>query len=145
MNPYFPNTKKRLVKSPKIYLRDSGLLHALLSIEDYEALQGHPQLGASWEGFWIEQIIRQLPDSAEAFYFRTHAGAEMDLVIRLPRGKNIGVEIKYSLSPKLTKSFLEAFNELECQRAYIIYPGKEKYALAVNIFALPAESISEIG
>lgn len=144
LEPFHINTKKRLVKSAKVYLRDSGLLHTLLEISDIDKLQGHPQLGASWEGFWLEQIICLVADNSQAYFYRTHAGAEMDLILVRPGSQIVAVEIKYTASPKITKGFYEAFTEAKCQRGYILYAGNERYNLAKNIVALPVNQVKEI-
>lgn len=142
--PYHINIKKRLVKTPKVYIRDSGLLHALLRIETFEDLQGHPVVGSSWEGFVIEQIANLLPENTLLYFYRTSAGAEIDLVILDRKNKPIAFEIKYSLSPKLEKGFSIAFEDLSCKKGFVIYPGEEYYPLRKNIFALPIKMIPEI-
>ena len=126
--PFFTNGSKRLVKSPKIYVRDSGILHALLGIVQLKDLQGHPIVGASWEGFVIEQIACNLPIGAQLFYYRTQAGTELDLVIE--KGlKRIAVEIKLSTSPQVKKGFWQAIKDIEATDAYIIAPVNQSYAL----------------
>jgi len=142
--PYHINIKKRLTKSQKVYIRDSGLLHAMLRIGSFEDLQGHPVVGNSWEGFVIEQIANFLPENTLLYFYRTLAGAEIDLVILDRRNRPIAFEIKYSLSPKLEKGFSIAFEELSCKKGFVIYPGEEYYPLRKNIFALPIKMISEI-
>lgn len=142
--PYFSNIKKRLTKSPKIYIRDSGILHALLMIGTLDDLQGHPLLGHSWEGFVIEQITGLLPENWEYYFYRTSAGAEIDLVL-LPAGRNpIAVEIKYSSSPKVERGFWNAFEDLKCRRGYVVYPGKESYPIGKNVYTLPLEEVEKI-
>jgi predicted AAA+ superfamily ATPase len=141
--PYRANIKKRLVKSPKLYLRDSGLVHALLHIDSPEALAGSPFLGASWEGFVIEELIRSLPPRSEYFFYRSAAGAEMDFVFTQD-GKTSGVEIKYSLSPKPGKGFWNSFQELSCDRGYIVYPGLERYRVAEKVEVIPVPALSEM-
>jgi predicted AAA+ superfamily ATPase len=126
--PFFTNGSKRLVKSPKIYVRDSGILHALLGIVQLKDLQGHPIVGASWEGFVIEQIACNLPIGAQLFYYRTQAGTELDLVIE--KGlKRIAVEIKLSTSPQVKKGFWQAIKDIEATDAYVIAPVNQSYAL----------------
>ncbi len=142
--PYHTNIKKRLTKSQKIYIRDTGLLHALLRIESFEALQDHPVVGSSWEGFVIEQIANLLPENTPLYFYRTLAAAEIDLVILDRKNQPIAIEIKYSLSPKLEKGFSIAFEDLSCKKGFVIYPGEEYYPLRKNIFALPIKMISEI-
>ncbi len=129
--PWFGNMKKRLVKAPKIYIRDSGLLHALLRIQTTEELQGHPKLGASWEGFVLEQIV-SLIGERDVFYWATHAGAEMDIVVNR-RGKFWGFEIKYADAPKLTKSMVIAKADLDLEHVWVVHPGKAGYRLAPGI------------
>jgi predicted AAA+ superfamily ATPase len=143
IRPYFVNLKKRLVKSPKLYLKDSGLLHTLLSISSLDQLFGHPSSGASWEGFVIEQLLSVLPEDWKWFYYRTHAGAEMDLVLLPPQGKPVGIEIKMSKSPVLGRGFHEAFRDLDCKTGFYIYAGDEYYEMYKNVFALPLTHISE--
>jgi predicted AAA+ superfamily ATPase len=126
--PFFTNGSKRLVKSPKIYVRDSGILHDLLGIVQLKDLQGHPIVGASWEGFVIEQIACNLPIGAHLFYYRTQAGTELDLVIE--KGlKRIAVEIKLSTSPQVKKGFWQAIKDIEATDAYVIAPVNQSYAL----------------
>lgn len=125
--PYAANVKKRLVKAPKIYIRDSGLLHSLLRVHTREDLFGHPQIGVSYEGWVIEQIISSLADKDYHFYFyRTHAGAEVDLLVDTGNSL-IPVEIKRSTSPQKTRGFKQVLADLGCDRGYFIYPGEESY------------------
>lgn len=142
--PFHINIKKRLTKSQKVYIRDSGLLHALLRIESFDDLQGHPVVGRSWEGFIIEQISSLLPENTPIYFYRTSAGAEIDLVIFDKKNRPIGIEIKYSLAPKLDKGFSVAFEDLSCKKGFVIYPGEEYYPLRKNVFALPVKKLSEI-
>ncbi len=135
--PFHTNIKKRLVKTPKMYFRDTGLLHTLLNLRSFEELQSHPVVGASFEGFVIEQIINSMPKEYETFFYRTAAGAEMDLVLVAGGQCKIGLEVKYTLSPKISKSFRNAFADLNAQLGLIIYPGKERFPLDKNIFAYP--------
>lgn len=145
LQPYYANLKKRLVKSPKVYLRDSGLLHALLGITGFDALNGHPSAGASWEGWVIEQVLATMPAHWHSYFYRTSRGAEMDLILfpQLHQAP-IAIEIKYSMTPKPTKGFHIAMDDLGAQRAYVIYPGTEPYPLAANTTALPATQIERI-
>jgi predicted AAA+ superfamily ATPase len=133
IHPWFSNTKKRLVKSPKIYLRDSGLFHALMTINNEEQLFSHNKLGASWEGFALESVIKGIGKRSDELYFwSTHSGAEVDLFWQ-DKGKNFAIEFKYSDSPKLTKSMQSAFEDLSLSRLWIVYPGKERYRLKNGI------------
>jgi predicted AAA+ superfamily ATPase len=142
--PFYANVKKRLIKSPKVYIRDSGLLHTLLHIGVIDDLQGHPSLGSSWEGFVIEQIFSLMPENRETYFYRTNAGAEIDLIILDKKNSPIAIEIKYSLSPGLSRGFWTAFKELSCHRGYVIYPGNESYPIGKNILVLPIEELSNI-
>jgi predicted AAA+ superfamily ATPase len=130
--PYLANVGKRLVKSPKVYLRDSGILHALLGIQTLDDLNGHPVAGLSWEGFVIEQILAALPPLTTAGFYRTAAGAELDLVGEVA-GKRIGFEIKLSTAPTVTKGFWNACEDLGVSRAYVVAPVLESYPLAENV------------
>ena len=119
--PHLENVGKHLAKSPKVYLRDSGVLHALLAIATLRDLQGHPIAGASWEGFVLEQVAASLPSDAQMGFYRTSAGTELDLVIQ--RGaRKIGVEIKFSAAPKPTRGFWQALEDLQIDRAYDVVP-----------------------
>jgi len=125
--PFHVNLKKQLVKSPKVYLRDTGLLHHLLRIYDYEQLLGHPAVGNSWEVFVIEQIIRESPEFSDFFFYRTRSGAEIDLLILRPDGKRWGIEIKFSNAPKVGKGFYHSLEDIQADRGFIITPGSETY------------------
>jgi predicted AAA+ superfamily ATPase len=142
--PYHFSIKKRLIKSQKVYIRDSGLLHALLRIESFDDLQAHPVVGSSWEGFVIEQIAGILPENTPLYFYRTSAGAEIDLVIFDRKNQPLAVEIKYSLSPKPERGFSIAFEDLSCKKGFIVYPGEEYYPLKKDVFALPVKRLSEI-
>ena len=132
LEPYHANLGKRLVKSPKVYVRDSGLLHHLLGIREVNDLLGHPGTGASWEGFVVEQLCGQLDSSSQVSFYRTAAGAELDMVIETG-GKKIGVEIKFSTAPKLTKGFWQACEDVGVDHAYVVAPVREGWALATNV------------
>ena len=138
LRPWHTNSKKRQVKSPKVYIRDSGLLHSLLGIDSYEDLLGHPKQGASWEGYCVEEIIRARP-VAQPYFWATHRGAELDLL--LVRGnRKAGVEIKFSSQPKKTKSMETALAELELTELAVLIPGDENFPLAKTIKAMGIES-----
>ena len=143
LQPWYANVGKRLVKSPKVYIRDSGLLHTLLGIGEREQLEGHPVVGGSWEGFVIEQMLASLPN-ASPFFWRTQAGAELDLLLFL-KGRRIGIEIKRADAPTMTPSMVSAVNDLELHRLLVIYPGSTRYRLGhkVEVMSLP-ESIAEL-
>jgi predicted AAA+ superfamily ATPase len=141
LEPWFENLAKRQVKAPKVYVRDTGLLHALLGLADFNAIEGHPKLGASWEAFAIEQILA-LAGSAPAYYWRTQAGAELDLLLFL-RNRRIGVEIKYAGAPAMTKSMSAALEDLALERLFIVYPGELRFPLAKRVEALPLSACRE--
>ncbi len=125
LQPWFENLGKRQYRAPKVYVRDSGLLHALLSIEEPLELAGHPKHGASWEGFALEQLLT-ITDSRQAFFWGTHSGAELDLLLMLG-GKRYGVEFKCADAPVMTKSLHIALADLKLERAWVVYPGPEHY------------------
>lgn len=139
--PWFENLKKRQVKAPKIYIRDSGILHALLSIPDAVALESHPKLGASWEGFAIEQILSVTGDR-EAYFWGTHGGAELDLLL-FHEGKRIGFEFKYSEKPGTTKSMHVAASDLKLDHLHVVHPGKHTFPLDENITAITLPELLE--
>jgi hypothetical protein len=135
--PWHMNTRKRLVKSPKIYVRDSGLVHALLGIGDLEALLGHPVVGGSWEGLAIESLIAAASNGTEAFFFRTAAGAEIDLLLALPgRRRPWAVEVKRGLAPTLERGFHLACEEVQPERRIVVYSGGERFPMAEGIEAM---------
>ena len=140
--PWHENISKRQVKSPKLYVRDSGLLHALLQIQDRSVLNGHPKVGASWEGFALEQVLRLTGDQ-NAYFWATQSGAELDLFL-LYEGRRIGVEFKFSETPKTTRSMREAIKSLHLERLFIVHPGPETYPLDDNILALSIKDIERI-
>lgn len=133
--PWFENLKKRQVKAPKIYIRDSGVCHALLGLESMEALESHPKLGASWEGFALEQILAVTGDS-NAYFWATHSGAELDLLV-VHRGRRVGFEFKYSENPSTTKSMQIALADLGLDHLYVVYPGQHRIPLTESITASP--------
>ena len=141
LQPYHANMKKRQIKAPKVYIRDSGLSHALLRIKTFEDLLGHPSIGASWEGFVIEQIVSLLPQNSELYFYRTNAGAEIDLLCMDQKNQPLPIEIKYSLSPSVSRGFWNAYEDLSCKRGYVVYPGKEMYPLGKNVSVLPLEML----
>ncbi len=142
--PYFSNLKKRLIKSPKIYLRDTGLLHQLLGISSFFDLSGHHALGASWETYIIEQVAAQLPDWAELFFYRTHDGTEADLVIARAGKAEILVEIKYSTTPKPSRGFHIAADDLDTQRQYIVCPVEKGFPLSEKIQVLSYREVGKL-
>ncbi|MCX7859098.1 MAG: DUF4143 domain-containing protein [Chloroflexus sp.] len=140
--PWFENLSKRQVKSPKIYIRDSGMLHALLRLTTLADVQGHPKLGASWEGFAIEQIITLL-SAQEAYFWATHAGAELDLLVHV-RGKRYGFEITFADAPAITRSMRIALNDVALDHRWVIYPGRQAYALDPRITVLPLADVPQL-
>lgn len=140
--PWFENVGKRLVKAPRIYLRDSGILHHLLGIETRMALLAHPKLGASWEGFVVDQIIRLLGAEHAAYFYRTHAGAELDLFVER-RGKRYGFEIKHADAPGLTKSMRVALDDLRLDRLFVVVPGERGYSLHERVTVVPLLELHE--
>lgn len=143
LQPYMANLGKRLVKSPKIYLRDSGILHALLGVASLDDLAGHPIVGASWEGWVLEQIAQLLEPQWQLSFYRTASGAEMDVVAE--RGKRkIGFEIKFSSAPTPTKGFWSALNDLKPDRTYVVAPIENGYPLAPNVEVAPATELANV-
>lgn len=131
--PHHANVGKRLVKSPKVYVRDSGVVHALLGLEGVEDVLGHPVAGGSWEGFVIENLLSAAPESLRASFYRTAAGAEIDLLLHLPGGALWAIEIKRGLAPKLDKGFHHAREDLQPDRAFIVYSGNERYQKTADV------------
>ncbi len=144
LQPWVANLKKRQVKSPKVYLRDSGLLHSLLRIETQHDLDRHPRLGASWEGFALQNVIERLRlDSRDCFFWATQRGAELDLLYR--KGSRLhGFEFKRASAPTLTKSMRIAFDDLGLKSLVVVHPGKHRYPLAKGIEAVPLDQIQEL-
>ena len=143
LTPYHANLGKRLVKAPKIYVRDSGVLHALLAIPTHDALIDHPIVGASWEGFAVETLINCAPAWASPFYFRTAAGAEIDLLLELPDGKLWAIEIKRSLTPKVERGFHTACDDLRPARRLLVYAGNEPVPLSHGIEAMGLHHLAQ--
>lgn len=143
--PFRANIGKRLVKSPKTYVRDSGLAHALLGIEDYNALAGHPVVGGSWEGFVIENLLAAAPARTLASFYRTSAGAEVDLVLELPGGSGVwAIEIKRGLSAKPRRGFHSAREDLKPERSFVVYSGEERYPVTKDIEAIGLREIAAL-
>ena len=137
--PWHANMGKRLVKSPKVYLRDSGLVHALLDIETKETLLGHPVVGASWEGFVIDNLLSCAPASVQAYFYRSSGGAEVDLLLAWPNGELWAIEVKRSLSPKVERGFHAACEDLSPARKLVVYPGSESIPLGNDVTAVPLD------
>ena len=141
--PHLVNVGKRLVKSPKVYVRDSGLLHALLGLASVQDLQGHPVAGASWEGFVIEQVAAALPADAQLGFYRTAAGTELDLVVE-HRGRKLGLEIKFSSAPKPLKGFWQALQDLQLAGAWVVAPVPRRYPLAPGVDVVPVWDVARL-
>jgi hypothetical protein len=135
--PWHANLGKRLIKSPKVFVRDTGLVHALLNISDAEALLGHPVIGPSWEGFIIENLLGCAPEGVFGHFYRSSGGAEIDLLLEWPDGDLWAVEIKRSLAPKVERGFHSACADLKPARKLVIYPGSETYRIAEDIEVMP--------
>ncbi len=145
LRPLHANTGKRLVKAPKVYVRDSGLLHALLGIVDYNSLAGHPVAGASWEGFVIENLLSVVPHGTLASFYRTSAGAEIDLVLEFPGlTEKWAIEIKSGLSAKLKKGFYNAVKDIQPDKSFVVYAGEERYQIAEDIEAISVLEMAQI-
>jgi predicted AAA+ superfamily ATPase len=137
LSPWHGNIRKRLVKSPKVYLRDSGLVHALLGVGDREALLAHPVAGGSWEGIAVESLIAAAPRETEAYFLRTAAGAEIDLLLKLPgHGKPWAIEIKRGLAPKIDRGFHLACESVRPERRLVVYGGVERFPLSEGVEAV---------
>lgn len=142
LQPWFENLRKRQVKAPKVYVRDSGLLHQLLTIETHADLLAHPRVGASWEGFVIEQVLRVVRP-ADAYFWATHAGAELDLMF-FHRGRRYGIEVKLSEAPTVTRSMRVAISDLGLEQLWVIYPGNTRYQADDRIAVLPVAEIATL-
>lgn len=144
LRPWYYNTKKRIIKRPKIYFRDSGILHALFTLEGKKDILLHPKLGASWEGFALEEAIKtaRLKED-EAFFWGVHAAAEIDMVFQ-KKGELYGVEVKYTQAPNLTQSMRSALKELSLKHLWIIYPGKESYPLDRNVTVISLADLDRL-
>jgi predicted AAA+ superfamily ATPase len=140
LQPHLAHVGKRLVKSPKVFVRDSGLLHAVLGLGSTRDLQGHPVAGSSWEGFVIEQVAAALPAEAQLGHYRTAAGAELDLVVE-HRGRKLGIEIKFSSAPKPARGFWQSLHDLQIDTAWVIAPVTRRYPLAPGVDVLPLHEL----
>ncbi len=150
LQPWFVNVGKRLTKSPKTYLRDSGMLHTLLRIPTIDTLLGHPVCGASWEGYVIEQIIRTAGSRWDFYFYRTQQGAEIDLLLISPSGKKVAVEVKFSSAPQVSKGFYLSIEDVKCDHAYIVVPETSTYQKPNNVtvcslISFLSEEIPKIG
>jgi predicted AAA+ superfamily ATPase len=129
LEPWHVNVKKRLVKSPRFYVRDSGILHRLLGISDFDALLSNPVLGKSWEGFVIENILSILPATTGAYFYRTAAGAEIDLVLKISSTETWAIEIKSGSAPKIKSGFYTACEDVQATRKYVVYGGDDEFPI----------------
>jgi len=143
LSPWRRNVGKRLVKSPKVYIRDSGIVHALLSLTTQEDLAGHPVVGASWEGFVIENLMSLTPDGTEANFYRSAGGAEIDLILTFPGHRPWAIETKLSLNPRPRKGFHLASRDIDPEAKFVVYPGNERYPITPNTEAIPLSDLLE--
>lgn len=144
LQPRLANVGKRLVRSPKVYVRDSGLVHALLGLVDKEAVLGHPVAGPSWEGMAVENLLAVTGERAEGSFYRTSSGAEVDLILTWRDGREWAIEVKRSLTPRLERGMRSALADIEPERSFVVYPGEERYKLgpstdAIGLFELCQE------
>ncbi len=144
LSPWHGNSGKRLVKAPKIYLRDSGILHALLDLENKEQIVGHPAVGASWEGFVIENLLSLAPDGTESFFYRSSGGAEIDLILRLPGRRPWAIEVKRSLDPRPRRGFHSACRDIKPERAFVVYPGADVFPISESVEAIPLADLARL-
>lgn len=142
--PYRVNTGKRLVKSPKVYVRDSGLVHSLLQLDTLDSVLGHPVAGSSWEGFVLEALLSAAPERALPSFYRTAAGAEIDLVLELENSRRWAIEIKRGLAPKLERGFHSAREDIQPERSFVVYSGTERYPLGPGIEAIGVREMAEV-
>jgi predicted AAA+ superfamily ATPase len=145
LRPWAANAGKRLVRSPKVYVRDSGVAHALLGIADREDLLGHPVAGESWEGFVIENLVASAPPGTEAWFYRSSAGAEIDLILQLGARDLWAVEVKRSLSPTPSRGFHVACDDVKATRRLLVYPGTDPYRLKGDVEVVPLTAVVDGG
>ncbi len=141
--PYFANVGKRLVKAPKVYIRDSGILHSLLGLGTLDDLLSHPVVGASWEGFVIENLIAAAPFGTDAWFYRTRAGAEIDLLLLLPDRRLWAIEVKRSATPRPAKGFESAAADLGAAERFVVHPGRDPFPLSETTTAIPLANLME--
>jgi predicted AAA+ superfamily ATPase len=144
LDPWHANVKKRLIKSPRFYVRDSGLQHRLLGIENHDALLSNPVLGKSWEGFVIENIHSVLPRRAESYFYRTAAGAEIDLVVKMPSSETWAIEIKHGTAPKVGKHYSETCDDVGAARKYIVYGGDDAFPLGRGVTMISLRKLMQL-
>lgn len=143
LEPFLPNVGKRLVKSPKVYIRDSGLVHALLGISSLSDLQGSPIVGGSWEGFVVEQVWAHLPEGAQMGFYRTSAGAELDIIVQ-HGSRLLGIEVKFSSAPSVTKGFWQAVGDLRPRRTVVVAPVERSYPLKDGVDVVPVWELPKL-
>jgi len=143
--PWGNNAGKRLVRAPKVYVRDSGMVHALLRIQDHEQLLGHPIAGPSWEGFVIENLLTAAPDGTNASFYRTSAGAEIDLLLQLGPKRLWAIEVKRSLDPHPSKGFHIACDDVKATKRFVVYPGQERFRIDSLTEAIPLTTLLKTG
>ena len=143
LEPWHTNVKKRLVKSPRYYVRDSGILHRLLGINSYDTLLSNPVLGNSWEGFAVENILSVLPSRAESYFYRTAAGAEVDLVIKMPSSEIWAIEIKHGVAPKIGKHYSQTCDDVGATHKYILYGGDDEFAVRNDVKIISLSGLME--
>jgi len=141
LQPWVSNEGKRLVRSPKVYVRDSGLVHALLGLADRDAVLGHPVAGGSWEGWVIENLLAALPQGGSATFYRTAAGAELDLVLDLPDSQRWAIEIKRSQAPAVSKGFHVGSADVMATHKWVVYPGQTTFPLGADTVACPLSEL----
>jgi len=143
LEPWHTNVKKRLVKSPRYYVRDSGILHRLLGINSYDTLLSNPVLGKSWEGFAVENILSVLPSRAESYFYQTAAGAEVDLVIKMPSSEIWAIEIKHGVAPKIGKHYSQTCDDVGAAHKYILYGGDDEFAVRNDVKMISLSGLME--
>ena len=141
--PFFANVRKRLVKSPRLYVRDSGIVHALLRLDDEESVLGHPVAGKSWEGFVLETLIRAAPERTRVSFYRTATGVEVDLILELPGGRLWAIEIKRGLAPKVKRGMRVALADLRPEKAFLVHSGGDRYPRGDHLEAIGLEALAD--
>ena len=141
--PYFVNVGKRLVKAPKVYIRDSGVLHSLLGVRNHDDLLCHPVVGASWEGFAIENLLAVAPSGTDAYFYRTRAGAEIDLLLLLPNRRLWAIEVKLASAPRIGKGFALASEDVGASERFVVHSGDHAFPLNANTLAMPLTALME--
>ena len=141
--PFHANVRKRLAKSPKVYVRDSGIVHTLLRLDDAEGVLGHPIAGASWEGFVIETLLRAAPERAQASFYRTASGVEIDLILELPGARVWAIEIKRGLAPVVDRGFRVALDDVKPDRAFLVHGGDDRYPKGGGVEAIGLRALAQ--